>query len=275
MIKVDFHVHTTASDGLLTPSETVKRAVKNNVKYLAITDHDTVSGIDEALKAAETEDIKVIPGIELSTQHNGENIHILGYFKDNSYKNESLNKKLKEIRDHRKVRAQKMIQLLKDKCNININYEDVLKNTKDSVGRPHIAKAIINAGYNYTFDDIFNKFIGKDCPAYVPTLKVTTEEGIALLKSNNAAVVELAHPKLIKNSPLEEFLNMDFDGIEAYYFLNTPDETEFYVKTADERGLIYSCGSDCHGNIESDTKHGDIGCVEFNQKALERLLEKL
>lgn len=273
MIKADFHVHTSSSDGLLSPKEAVYRAYKNNVKYLSITDHDTVSGLDEGFLESQKYDISFIPGIELSTQYNNESIHVLGFFKDKNYKNNDFIKELEKIKNHRIIRAEKIVQKLKDEFNIKINFNKILQESKDTIARPHIAKAIIDAGYDYSHDEIFDKFIGKDSKAYVPTLKLSTEYGINLLKEYNALVF-LAHPKLIKNTPIEEFIKMNIDGIESIYYQNTHEETYYYLNIAKEYDLLNSCGSDFHG-IQNDSRHGDIGSMEISSEHLSKLLEKL
>ena len=273
MIKADFHVHTSSSDGVLSPKEVVFKAYKNNVKYLSITDHDTVSCLDEALVESQKYDISFIPGIELSTQYNNESIHILGYFKDKSYNNQNFIQELDKIKNHRIIRAQKITKKLDDEFNIKISFEKILKESKDTIARPHIAKAIIDAGYDYSHDEIFDKFIGKDSKAYVPTLKLSTEYGINLLKKYNALVF-LAHPKLIKNTPIEEFIKMNIDGIESIYYQNTTEETNYYLNLAKEYNLLNSCGSDFHG-IQNDTRHGNIGSMEISSENLSNLLEKL
>ncbi|OOM07267.1 PHP domain-containing protein [Clostridium saccharobutylicum] len=274
MLKVDFHVHTSCSDGTLSPNEVIQRANEKNVKYLSITDHDTLSGLTDAIDKALNYDITLIPGIELSTQHNDESIHILGFFKDNSFKNEELIEELNKIKNHRILRAKSIVTKLKEEFNIEISFEKILKDSKDTVARPHIARAIINSGYPYTFEEIFDKFIGKGCKAYVPTLKLSTFEGVKLLKKYNALVF-LAHPKLISKSKLNEFLSMNFDGIECIYCQNTIEETTNFLKFANENNLLVSCGSDFHGNIESDTRHGDIGSMELPSKYFLNLLDAL
>lgn len=274
MIKVDFHIHTSCSDGVLSPIEVIRRANANSVKYLAITDHDTLSGISTAIEEAKKYNIKIIPGIELSTQHNDESIHILGFFKDANYKNKNLIKELEEIKNHRVIRAKKIIEKLKNNFNINIDFEQILKSSKDTVARPHIARAIINAGYNFDFEYIFNNFIGKDCKAYVPTLKLSTIDGIKLLKKYNC-ITTLAHPKLISNTNINEFLNMNLDGIEAIYFQNTLEETLNFIEFANKNNLLITSGSDFHGNVSTDTRHGDIGSVELPQAYLENFLAAL
>lgn len=271
MTKVDFHVHTTSSDGILTPKEVVQIASKNGVKYLAITDHDTVSGLDEAIKEADKLNIKLIPGIELSTNHNKESIHILGFFKDDSYINDELIKALDGIKNERIIRAQKMISKLKEIFNIEISFEAIMSDGKKLIARPHIAKEIIKAGYPYDMDKIFEELIGKDCPAFIPTNKLSTEDGIKLLKKYNALVF-LAHPILITKSPIDDFLSLGLDGIEAIYFQNSPEEEKSLIEIASKNNLLVSAGSDCHGDLENDKRHGDIGCMKMKDEYLENFL---
>lgn len=274
MLKSDFHIHTSFSDGILSPSEVVQRANGNNVQVLAITDHDTLTGIDEAIEESVKHNIMLIPGIELSTQHNNESIHILGFFKTDDYKNKKFIDELDKIKNHRVIRARKMVHKLKEEFTIEVNFDKILKNASDTVARPHIAREIIKSGYPYTVDEIFDNFIGKGCKAYVPTLKLSTADGINLLKKYNALVF-LAHPKLIQKSNINEFLSLDFDGIESIYCQNTKEENEYYVKLAKEHNLLISCGSDFHGSLETDTRHTDIGSMELPSEYLFRLLSAL
>lgn len=269
MSKVDFHVHTTSSDGIMTPSEVVKRAEQNKVKFLAITDHDTVSGIDEAI--AQVKNLKLIPGIELSTTHNKESIHVLGFFRDDSYKNPELQKVLYALKNKRRIRAEKIVENLKNIFNIEISIDKVLSRGKDVVARPHIAQEIISSGYPYDIEYIFDNFIGKGCPAYVETTKMTTQEGIDLLHKFNALAF-LAHPVLIKNSPISDFLKMNLDGIEAIYYQNTSEDEEKFINLAKKNNLLISAGSDCHGNIKDDIRHGDIGCMNMSESFLNNFM---
>ena len=271
MTKVDFHIHTTSSDGILTPKEMVQIAFENGVKYLAITDHDTVSGLDDAIKEATKLNIKLIPGIELSTNYNNESIHILGFFKDNSYINDDFIKALDGIKNERIIRAKKMISKLKEIFNIEISFEAIMLDGKDLIARPHIAKEIIKAGYPYDMEKIFEELIGNDCPAFIPTNKLSTEDGIKLLKKYNALVF-LAHPILIKKSPIDDFLNLGLDGIEAIYFQNSPEEEKSLIEIALNNNLLVSAGSDCHGDFKNDKRHGDIGCMNMKDEYLENFL---
>ncbi|WP_160690717.1 PHP domain-containing protein [Clostridium sp. C2-6-12] len=274
MLKSDFHIHTSFSDGTLSPAEVIQRAYNNNVKVLAITDHDTLTGLDEALEESVKHNIILIPGIELSTQHNNESIHILGFFKNADYKSKEFTEELDKIKNHRVIRARKMVHKLKEEFTIEVNFEKILNNASDTVARPHIAREIIKCGYPYTVDEIFDNFIGKGCKAYVPTLKLSTSDGIALLKKYNALVF-LAHPKLIQKSNINEFLSLDLDGIESIYCQNTKEENEYYVNLAKEHNLLISCGSDFHGSLETDTRHTDIGSMELPAEYLSSLLSAL
>jgi predicted metal-dependent phosphoesterase TrpH len=274
MLKADFHIHTTSSDGTLSPKEVIQRAYKNNVKYLSITDHDTLTGLTEAIEESLKYDITLIPGIELSTQHNNESIHILGFFKDDNFKNEEFIKELIKIKNHRIIRAENITNKLKEEFNIEINFHKIRKDAQDTIARPHIAREIINSGYPYTHDEIFNKFIGKGCKAYVPTLKLSTSDGVKLLRKYNALVF-LAHPKFILNTNIDEFLDMNFDGLESIYYQNTQAENQHFLKLANEHNLLVSCGSDFHGNLKTDTRHGDIGSMELPYEYLSKLLYAL
>jgi len=273
-IKGDFHIHTTASDGVLTPKEVIELAKKNNLDIIAITDHDTTAGIEEALEYGYAIGVKVIPGIELSALHNGESIHILGYFKDNSFLNPEFQNFLLNIHEYRLFRAKKIVENLEKFFNIKISYDRILELSKGVIARPHIASAIIEAGYPYSWDYIFDNIINNESPAYVPNKQISIPEGIALLKSFNAVVV-LAHPILIKNTDIEELLNYDFDGIEAFYYLNTPAQTDDLVNKASRHNKFVSAGSDFHGITTGDTKHGNISTVSLTGNYLEVFLNHL
>ena len=187
MIKFDLHMHSTFSDGSLTPRELVNLVKKENLDYFALTDHDNIAGIEEATYYANKLGIKCIPGIELSTEHNGESIHILGFFKDENYKNPKLIKILDDLKENRLNRAKKIIENLDLFFNIKLDLNKLLKNSKEIITRPHIAKEIIASGYPYDFNEIFDKFIGFDSKAYVPLTRISTKEGIKILNQTEIA----------------------------------------------------------------------------------------
>ena len=273
MIICDLHTHSTASDGTSSPTEVVKRANAANVKYLALTDHDTVSGIEEALEAAKSLDMTFIPGIELSTYFNKESIHVLGFFKGDGYKDKDLNDFLNSIKTKRIERAKKIVENLAKFHDIHITLESIMKNGKDTIARPHIAKAIMDAGYDYDKEYIFEHFIGNDCPAYIPSVQIDTKDGVELLKKHGAIVV-LAHPVLLKKSSFQDVLALGFDGLEGIYPMNSEEDTEKFLNYAKEHNLITSCGSDSHGG-EDDLKHGSLGSMEMDKEWLTKFLTKL
>jgi len=272
--KGDFHTHTNASDGKFSAHDLINLVKASGIDIMAITDHDTTDNLNSAIEESKKIGIKIIPGIELSTLHNGESIHVLGYFKDSSYMKKDLQDFLKEMKDYRIWRAQKIVSNLSKYFNINLDYDNVTKNTNGVIARPHIARAIISAGYNYTYDYIFDNIINKESPAYVPNKKVTVDAGIKILKRANAVVI-LAHPILIKKTSIEEMLKFDFDGIEAIYPLNSEKDTEHFILLAKENNKLITAGSDFHTDETSDTKHGKLGDIYLDSENIDKLLEKL
>ncbi len=273
-IKGDFHTHSNRSDGIFSPSQLVNLARNKNIDIMALTDHDTTSGIAEAMTEGKALNIKIIPGMELSTRYNGESIHILGYFKDDSYKNEKFQTFLKEITDFRTIRAKLIVERLEKHFNIIIDYKKVLEKANGVVARPHIAREIIDAGYNYSLEYIFNNIINEGSPAYIPNKNLELEAGIKLLKSVNALVI-LAHPILVKKSPVIELMKFDFDGIEAIYPLNSTNDTTRFIKIAADYNKIITAGSDFHTGKADDTKHGRLASVFLNENRINILLKKL
>ncbi|KOA20124.1 hypothetical protein CLHOM_13190 [Clostridium homopropionicum DSM 5847] len=272
--KGDFHLHTNASDGKLAPKELVSLAKLEKLDIIAITDHDNTFGVEEAIKEGNNIGVKVIPGIELSTRYNGESIHILGYFSSNSYSSSSFQQYLQDIQDFRIKRAEKIVFNLKKLFNIELSLDNLLLSNNGIIARPHIAKAIIEAGYPYTYDYIFDNFIGSTSPAYVPNKEISIEEGIEVLKSVNA-ITGLAHPVLIKNSPVEEILQFNFDCIEGIYPLNEPEDELRFRTLAEKYKKIITAGSDYHGIEESDSKHGYLGKSVLQGMDLKIFLEKI
>lgn len=272
--RVDLHTHSSESDGKLTPAKLVKLAKSANLDFIALTDHDTTNGIESAIIEGKKLNIKVIPGLELSTNHNNESIHILAYFKDGTYKEQAFQDFLNGMKDYRINRGEEIVSRLRTYFDINIDYEKVLNNSKGVVARPHIAKEIIAAGYPYSLDYIFKNIINPKSPAYVPNRNLKTEDGIKMLKAVNALVV-LAHPVLIKKTPVAEMMKYDFDGIEAVYPLNTPSETSQYIEIADTYHKFITAGSDFHSGEKEDTKHGLLGSVSLTEDRAISFLDRL
>ena len=271
--KGDFHIHSNASDGKYTPKEIAHLAFKNNVDIFALTDHDTTLGTDEAVAEGKELKIKVIRGIELSTLYNKETVHVLGYFRDDSYKNSKFQDFLKEMSVKRESRGEEIVNNLDKLYGIKLDYEKVLASSNGIVARPHIAKAIMDEGYPYTWDYIFSDLIGGYCPAFVPTKKIFVEEGIELLKSVNAVTV-LAHPVLLKKSKPQELIKFPFDGIEAIYFRNNAADTRILKDLANKNNLAIFGGSDFHGIDKEDSGHSpEVGTIWLNDYEINNILK--
>ncbi|HID0854226.1 PHP domain-containing protein [Clostridium botulinum] len=274
-IKGDFHTHTSASDGKYSSKELIYLAKKEGLDIISITDHDTTDGIEEALFYGKKLNIKVIPGIELSTTYNNCSIHVLGYFKGNNYKNNLIQSFQKHKKEYRKRRANEIVDKLKKHFNIIISFDEIMDSTKGVISRPHIAKAIVEAGYDYSWDYIFSNFIGEGCKAYVPNKTISTEEGISLLKESGAISV-LAHPVLIKKTNVEDLFKLDFHGVEAIYYMNKPEDTTRFKNLAKKYNKIITGGSDFHGLTKTDGSHPDrIGATTLDQDNIEKLLKSI
>lgn len=215
--KGDFHIHSIASDGNCSPSEVVSIAHKRNVDIISLTDHNTTSGLNEAITHGNNIGIKVIPGVELSTRYNNTRVHILGYFKDESYNDDLLIHILKCIRSHKINEIKKSLH-----------------------------------GYIST---------------YYRRDKICVENGIEILRFFGANVV-LAHPVLLPVDDFKEIIKLDFDGIEAKYFSNTENNTQFFINIAKEKNLFYTAGSDFHIFNKTHRSHGLIGDVYLNSSEI-------
>jgi predicted metal-dependent phosphoesterase TrpH len=268
--RVDLHVHSTASDGKYAPEEIVRKAAALGIRYLSLTDHDSVDGIASAVKAASAfPRLTFIPGVEVSTDVAEGEIHILGYFID--YHNQELSDALKRFRTSREGRARGMVDKLAG-LGMAIDWKRVREIAGDgAIGRPHIAQAMLEKGYIDSFKEAFDKYIGRDGPAYVEREKMTPEEAVALVLRSGGLPV-LAHPFTVKN--MEKWVAalkaVGLIGIEAYYKDNTPEETEATLKIADRFGLVATGGTDFHG-IE-DTGEVMMGGVDVPVKAAKRLI---
>ena len=272
-MKADLHMHTTESDGRLTREELFKHVKARGIDIISITDHDTCKHVEDNRRLAKKYGITYIPGIELSTLYEGKNVHILGYFRDDSYNKEAMLNYYVAIKKGREDRAKKFVKNLKRIFNIEITYQDILNVSNGIIARPHIAKAIINKYPQYTHNEIFDRFIGDHSEAFVPSTELHVSEGIRLLREHNCLIV-LAHPKLLKHHIHDRVLAYDYDGIEAIYGMHDDEHMREYKRIAASRNMIITAGSDYHG-IPNDAKHKDVGDVYLEGADLDRFLEAL
>ncbi|TCO79879.1 PHP domain-containing protein [Marinisporobacter balticus] len=251
MGNIDMHVHTRASDGILSPNEIVDWAKKLGLMGIAITDHDTVEGIEDAIEASkEYSDFFVIPGIELSAIYNDVEIHVLGYFID--FKNKEIIKITDQIKNHRIQRAKLIVEKL-----IKIGYEITFTEVCDiakagAVGRPHIAKVLLRKGYVSSIQEAFEKLLIKGQDAYVERFKLTMDEAINVIENANGIPV-LAHPRLIDSKiSIEDVLKKGIKGIEVYHTRHSYLHSQIYLKLAQKYNLFITGGSDYHDEMIND-----------------------
>lgn len=244
----DLHMHTTFSDGKMTPEELVAAAKDAGLHYMAITDHDTVEGIVELYENGHypSRGIHIIPGIEFSAHHPTREIHILGFNLDIYYR--ALADKLNEVTEARWTRFSEMIEKLQA-LGYNISEADVLTiaGASKSISRSHIGRVLVKKGYFTSVREAFDAVLKKGTPAYVPHYHLEAAEIIALIKAAGGTPV-LAHPKLIGDDELvRELCQIGIEGIEAFYPQHDEADTARYLAMAEEFGLLVSGGSDFHG----------------------------
>jgi predicted metal-dependent phosphoesterase TrpH len=271
---IDLHMHSTFSDGTLTPTQLVERAKQNNIEIMAITDHDNVDGLKEGRKEAEKKGITFVNGIEVSANFLNKDIHILGYFLNLEDK-EFLGwlKKLQEKRHDRTLKILERLSGLGIEISLAEVKDEVLGNV---IGRPHIAKVIIKKGFAVTMDEVFDRYLGDGKPAYIPKVGVDMVEVVKKLKANKAIAI-LAHPHLISHSDdtvvniIDMLVENKLDGLELYYPNINLRKRKKLLKIAKTRGLILTGGSDFHGLNRPgiDIGTGDIS-IEVYQKMIDR-----
>jgi len=245
--QVDLHIHSTASDGKLTPAEIIKEAAGRGLTYIALTDHDTVDGVAPAQAAAQAfPQLKVIPGVEISTDIPQGEVHVLGYFID--YTDPEFKSTLDRFRNSRLRRAQGMVAKL-DNLGVHIDWERVQEiAVASSIGRPHIAQAMLEKGYISSFKQAFTEYLSRDGPAYVEREKMTPAEAVELIVRARGLAV-LAHP-LTAGDPevlTTELKAAGLVGIEAHYDGYSAEEINRLVGLARRHNLIATGGSDYHG----------------------------
>jgi predicted metal-dependent phosphoesterase TrpH len=245
---IDLHTHSTASDGIYSPTELLTRAKAIGLRVLALTDHDTTGGLDEAAQAAAKLDIDFIPGIEINTDVSGGEVHVLGYFPE--YQRPAFQAILNVLRDARERRGQRMVELLNEH-GINVSWERVREIAQGAVGRPHVAKALLEAGYVQTIGEAFDKYIGTGLFAYVPRYKLTPEDAVHLIASANGLPV-MAHPADLPGLDelrgwLPGLCTAGMVGLETYYGPYTPEQEQALLALANEYDLIPTGGTDFHG----------------------------
>ncbi len=269
MATVDLHLHTTASDGRLSPTELVNLLGERGLRIAAITDHDSTEGLPEAYEAKERfPDLTLIPGIELSTEAGDSEIHVLGYFLD--WKNAEFQKVLSGFRDGRVGRGQAMVERLGE-LGLPVEWERVLHFAGDgAVGRPHIALAMVERGYVPGVRDAFDLYLGRNGPAYVERQKLSPEDAVGIIRGVGGAAV-LAHPSYVNNldGHLTRMKDAGLAGMEVYYSHYPPKTVRQLREVAKRFDLLPCGGSDYHAlGQEDEVLPGHAGPPEEVVEAL-------
>ena len=275
---IDLHTHTTASDGSMSPRELVRHAGRNGLCAIAVTDHDTIDGLADALDEGERAGIEVIPGLEIGVDFKPD-MHILAYFSKKTYP--AAEKVLFELKKNRKARNPKIIKKLNE-MGFDISMDEAEGEAKGGIlGRPHIAKVLLRKGYAKSMEEAFDKYLSFGRPAYFKKDKLSPVEGIKEIIQAGGVPV-LAHPIHLDMSynQLDALLAIlvpeGLRGIEAYYVDNTENDTSSFVKLAKKHGIIVTGGSDFHGSFKAGIEIGKgYGNLRIPYELLTKLKEDM
>jgi predicted metal-dependent phosphoesterase TrpH len=242
---IDLHIHSNCSDSPLSPEEIVRLAEEKGLRAIAVTDHDSVAGVKEATEKGAEVGIEVVSGVELSVSDGASDIHILGYFVD--YTDEDFRNELERFKKARLERVKKILAKLKD-LEVDIELESVLKIAENgSLGRPHVAEALLNSGYVDTFEEAFRRYIGHRSPAYVPKMLLFPKDAFRIVEKAGGISV-LAHPGTVQRDDLiPEFVELGMKGIEVWHPKHDRGTVRYYMELAKRYGLVVTGGSDSHG----------------------------
>ncbi|WP_138751696.1 PHP domain-containing protein [Paenibacillus sinopodophylli] len=276
----DLHTHTTASDGMQSPADNVRLAKEAGLAAIAITDHDTVAGVAEAVEEGSRLGITVVPGVELSTVADSSDIHVLGYYTNN--KDEMWLSRLAGLRGVRDRRNDMIVDKLRE-LGIAITMDEViaaahgnrtkdeLQSTEVSIGRPHIAAVLISKGAAQTMKEAFDRYLASGAAAYVNPPRLNPFEAIDWIREAGGTSV-IAHPGLYGNDTLvEEIIRYGAQGIEVYHSDHSPEDEQRYEELANRYPLIVTGGSDFHGSRQGVIFHGAVGSRTVSTEVLRQL----
>lgn len=265
---IELHCHSTASDGDCTPSELVERALALGITTLAITDHDCVDGVEEALTAARDLSLRVITGVELSCHFEEKEVHLLGYLFE--HRDPDFLELLERMKGERRERMGKILAKLKA-LGVELSEEDVQAVTSgEAVGRPHVARALYEAGHVESVAQAFDQYLGNHGPAYVGRSLLSLEQGIEAIRRAGGVSV-LAHPGVYRDWPrVERVLQLPLTGVEAWHPSHKKSERKKVKKLGGRYGKILTGGSDFHGPRGD---YHEMGSAAVTEKVVNRLIE--
>jgi predicted metal-dependent phosphoesterase TrpH len=270
-MRIDLHMHSRFSDGLNTPTKLVELAVARGLAAISLTDHDCLDGVNEAVEAGREHGIEVLPGVELSCEFQGRDLHVLGYGVDQNHAEfQSMLTRFRETRHRRGL-------MIVDKLNalgVAIDRDEVLKKSGEgSLGRPHIAAVLVEKGVVSSPGEAFEKYIAEGGPAYVPKYKMAPVDAINHIRIAGGLAF-VAHPGVFLENieELGELLAVGFDGMEIWHPRHGANTTRRLKAVADERGLLVSGGSDYHGFASRDLP---LGALNIDYQVLEKIKRRL
>jgi len=265
---IDLHSHSRASDGQYAPSEVARRAADAGIAVWALCDHDTVAGLEEAGRAAASLGVRLVPGIELSAFLDRKEIHLVGHFVDPSHA--SLGRFEDFLADRRRERMALIIERLAA-LGVRIRAEDVVKfSGGKTIGRPHVARAIVETGAVATVKEAFDRFLGEGQPAYVQRYRLLADDAVKLVRGAGGTT-SIAHPGVSKleRGDVERLRQAGVDGIEVRHPDHNPSVREKYLRIAEALDLVPTAGSDFHGEAVAPDRH--LGMVTMDEDQLARL----
>lgn len=273
--RADLHCHTTCSDGSMTPKEVLRLAKDVGLKGISITDHDSIEAYTEAVPKAQLLGLEIIPGVEFSSHYGETSVHILGYaFSLDSPAIHVFCDKHTQRRTHRnKAILEKLAQ-----HRMLINEEDLVINPNEpthTIGRPHIAQALVRKGYCRTIRDAFNEYIGEGKPCFESGARFSVEETLQVIHDAGGLAV-IAHPHLMDDAKeVETILDFPFDGVEVFYARFTERDTKKWLEIAEKRNLLITGGSDFHGSIKPNIALGSSWAPESTFRVLQKHYEAI
>jgi predicted metal-dependent phosphoesterase TrpH len=267
---IDLHSHTTHSDGDRSPAQLFEAAAAAGVKILSVTDHDTVSGMVECAAAAKQTGLRLIPGIELSCELHGREVHVLGHFLDAT--RPSLRALADDMLGERRERMERMVALAQSLGMKGVTMERVIANSGgENLGRPHLARALIDCGHASSVKDAFDKFLHTRGPLWVDRRRLTIPEAVQLVRGAGGTT-SIAHPGAngVSKQEMKTLADGGIDAVEAWHPEHPPNQAEAYQRWGAELGMLVTAGSDYHGpSVQPDRKLGDRYLAEDRFLALE------
>ena len=265
---IDLHTHSTASDGQYRPVDVARRAAEAGTLAWALTDHDTVAGLEPAARAARDLNVRFVPGIELSALLDEREVHVLGHFIDPSHP------RLREfedlLADHRRTRVQKIVRLLAER-GVEVTEEAIVAcSGGKTIGRPHVARALLEAGAVSSVKEAFDRWLGEGRPAYVGRYRLTAEDAVTMIRKAGGTAT-LAHPGVSRVNPRElpRLRRLGFDGVEADHPDHPAEQAARFREEAAAAGLVCTAGSDFHGEVVAPDRF--LGTSRMSAAELDRL----